>query len=142
MPKKKFLLVTRKELFYAAVMLRVKKLVNVVYDFPADKIKFERELRDAKRTLSKKHLIEETSSGTNISFILSVCVSFCANAEQCEIINSFGYYATVYKSSRVYMLMEERGYDDLAFAWFNDKDVLHKYVNDEIDEMRGVVKRK
>ena len=85
MPDKKFLLITKKELFYSAVMLRIRKLVNVVYDFPADSLKFEAELRDARKTLRRKNLLEDSArDGVNISFSLSVCVSFCANPDSCD----------------------------------------------------------
>ena len=95
MSDKKFLLVTKKELFYSAVMLRIRRLVNVVYDFPADKLKFEQELRDARKTLRRKNLLEDSARDVvNISFSLSVCVSFCANPDRCEVIDSYGYYAT------------------------------------------------
>ncbi|MBQ9905062.1 MAG: hypothetical protein IJM47_09805, partial [Synergistaceae bacterium] len=74
MSDKKFLLVTKKELFYSAVMLRIRRLVNIVYDFPADKLKFEAELRDARKTLRRKNLLEDSArDGVNISFSLSVC---------------------------------------------------------------------
>lgn len=139
---KKFLLVTKKELFYAAVMLRVRKLVNIVYDFPADELKFERELREARKTLRKKCLLEETArDGVNLSFPLSVCVSFCANPESCEVVDSYGYYATIYKASKMYMLMEEREYDELAAAWFTDRKNLDEYINKEIQTRKGAVLR-
>ena len=139
---KKFLLVTKKELFYAAVMLRVRKLVNIVYDFPADELKFERELREARKTLRKKNLLEETArDGVNLSFPLSVCVSFCANPESCEVVDSYGYYATIYKASKMYMLMEEREYDELAAAWFTDRKNLDEYINNEIQTRKGAVLR-
>ena len=57
MSDKKFLLVTKKELFYSAVMLRIRRLVNIVYDFPADNLKFEGELRDVRKTLKRKNLL-------------------------------------------------------------------------------------
>ena len=139
---KKFLLVTKKELFYSAVMLRVRKLVNVVYDFPADELKFERELREARKTLRKKNLLEETArDGVNLSFVISVCVSFCANPDRCEIVDSYGYHATIYQHSRMYMLMEERENDELAVAWFNKKSSLDEHVNKEIQTRRSKILR-
>ncbi len=142
MSDKKFLLITKKELFYSAVMLRIRKLVNVVYDFPADKLKFEAELREARKTLRRKNLLEDTPrDGVNISFSVSVCVSFCANPDRCEVIDSYGYYATVYQASKMYMLMEHKDDDEdlLAVAWFTDRKILDGYINSQIEKRRGAV---
>ena len=142
---KKFLLITKKELFYSAVMLRIRRLVNIVYDFPADKLKFEAELRHARKTLRKKNLLEDSArDGVNISFSLSVCVSFCANPDKCEVIDSFGYYATVYQASKMYMLMEQRDNDDeevLAAAWFTSRDNIYEYIDKQIQKRKGAVLR-
>ena len=142
---KKFLLITKKELFYSAVMLRIRRLVNIVYDFPADKLKFEAELRNARKTLRKKNLLEDSArDGVNISFSLSVCVSFCANPDKCEVIDSFGYYATVYQASKMYMLMEQRDNDDeevLAAAWFTSRDNIYDYIDKQIQKRKGAVLR-
>lgn len=142
MSDKKFLLITKKELFYSAVMLRIRKLVNVVYDFPADKLKFEAELREARKTLRRKNLLEDTPrDGVNISFSVSVCVSFCANPDRCEVIDSYGYYATIYQASKMYMLMEHKDDDQdlLAVAWFTDRKILDRYINSQIEKRRGAV---
>ncbi len=144
MSEKKFLLVTKKELFYSAVMLRIRRLVNIVYDFPADKLKFEAELREARKTLRRKNLLEDSPrDGVNISFTLSVCVSFCANPDKCEVIDSYGYYATVYQASKMYMLMETRDDDGdlLAAAWFTNREKLDEYINSQIEKRRGAVLR-
>ena len=144
MSEKKFLLVTKKELFYSAVMLRIRRLVNVVYDFPADKLKFEAELREARKNLRRKNLLEDSPrDGVNISFTLSVCVSFCANPDKCEVIDSYGYYATTYQASKMYMLMEHRNDDEdlLAAAWFTDKKKMDDYINSQIEKRRGAVLR-
>ena len=143
MSDKKFLLITKKELFYSAVMLRIRRLVNIVYDFPADKLKFEAELRDARKTLRKKNLLEDGGrEGVNISFSLSVCVSFCANPDKCDVIDSYGYYATIYKASKMYMLMEHRDDDELlAAAWFTDRNNLDEYINSQIESRKGAVLR-
>lgn len=142
MSDKKFLLVTKKELFYSAVMLRIRRLVNIVYDFPADKLKFEAELRDARKTLRRKNLLEDSArDGVNISFSLSVCVSFCANPDKCEVIDSYGYYATIYQASKMYMLMELRDEDEdlLAAAWFTDRGKLDEYISSQIEKRKGAV---
>ena len=143
MSDKKFLLITKKELFYSAVMLRIRKLVNVVYDFPADKLKFEAELRDVRKTLRRKNLLEDSiNDGVNISFALSVCVSFCANPDRCEVIDSYGYYATIYQASKMYMLMESRDDDELlAAAWFTNRKNLDEYINSQIAQRKGAVLR-
>ena len=143
MSDKKFLLITKKELFYSAVMLRIRKLVNVVYDFPADQQKFDAELEDARKTLGRKNLLEDTiKDGINLSFSLSVCVSFCANPDKCEVVDSYGYYATIYQASRMYMLMESRDDDELlAAAWFTSRQKLDEYVNSQIAKRKGAVLR-
>ena len=142
MSEKKFLIVTKKELFYSAVMLRVRKLVNVVYNFPADELKFGRELREARKTLRKKNLLEETArDGVNLSFTLCVCVSFCANPDKCEVVDSYGYYATIYQASKMFMLMEQREDDELLTAWFTDRKTLDEYINHEIQSRREAVLR-
>lgn len=143
MSDKKFLLITKKELFYSAVMLRIRRLVNVVYDFPADKLQFEAELRDARKTLRRKNLLEDTvKEGVNISFSLSVCVSFCANPDKCEVIESYGYYATIYQASKMFMLMERRDDDELlAAAWFTSRTNLDEYVNGQIQARKQAVLR-
>mgnify|MGYP007069970961 FL=1 len=140
MSEKKFLLITKKELFYSAVMLRIRRLVNVVYSFPADEIRFERELKEARKTLRRKNLLEETArDGVNLSFSLSVCVSFCANPDKCEVVDSFGYAATIYQASNMFMLMEQRDDEELAAAWFTDRRKLDEYINSEIQTRRGAV---
>ena len=141
MSEKKFLLITKKELFYSAVMLRIRRLVNIVYDFPADRLKFEAELRDARKTLRRKNLLEDSArDGVNISFSLSVCVSFCANPDKCEVIDSYGYSATIYQASKMYMLLEHRDDDELlAAAWFTNRDNLDEYVNAQIAQRKGAV---
>ena len=144
MSNRKFLLITKKELFYAAVMLRIRKLVNVVYNFPADKLKFEAELRETRKTLRRKNLLEDSvRDGVNVSFSLSVCVSFCANPDKCEVIDSYGYYATVYHASTMFMLMEQRDDDDdlLAVAWFTSRKILDEYINSQVEKRKGAVLR-
>lgn len=125
-------------------MLRIHRLVNITYDFPADKLTFNQELREARRTLRRKNLLEDSPrDGVNISFSLSVCVSFCANPDKCEVIDSFGYYATIYQASKMYMLMERRDDDQdlLAAAWFTDRDKLDGYITTQIMKRRGAVLR-
>lgn len=128
-PEDKFLHITKKELFYVAVMLRLKHLVNIVYDFPADEIKFEQEFNEARSTLRKKKLLTESArGGIGLDFALIVCATFCANPESCETINANQYSATVYKVASVYMLIEQRSENDLAIVWFTERGILDKYV--------------
>ena len=130
----KFLCLTAKEIFYTAVMLKIKQLVNIVYDFPADVNKFEQELNEARNSLRKKKLLTESArGGINLNFALIACVSFCAAPETCEIINSNNYHATIYKVSSVYMLMEKNSSDEFNFIWFTEREILNKYVDGKIN---------
>ena len=132
--KDKFLYVTRKELFYAAVMLHLKRLVNIVYDFPADNIKFDQELNEAKNSLRKKKLLTESArNGISLDFALCVCAAFCANPESCELVENDDYYATIYQFGTAYMLMEKRSEDELAAVWFLSKETLDKYIATKIN---------
>ena len=124
-----FLHITIKELFYVAVMLHIKHLVNIVYNFPADEIKFEQELNEARSTLRKKKLLTESArGGIGLNFALIVCAAFCANPESCEVINTDQYSATIYKIALAYMLMEKRSEHDLAIVWFTERKILDKYI--------------
>lgn len=124
-----FLHVTKKELFYTAVMLQLRQLVNVVYDFPADENKFDQELSEARSSLRKKKLLTESArSGINLSFTLILCAIFCANPESCEVIDINDYHATIYKVASAYMLMERRSENDLAAVWFAKREFLDEYI--------------
>ena len=84
--------------------------------------------------------LEETArDGVNLSFTLSVCVSFCANPDKCEIVDSYGYYATIYQASKMFMLMEQRENDELLTAWFTDRKKLDEYINHEIQTRRKAI---
>ena len=129
-----FLYVTKKELFYTAVMLQLKQLVNIVYDFPADETKFEQELSEARNTLRKKKLLTESArEGISLNFALIVCTIFCANPESCEVVDINGYHATIYKAASAYMLMEQLSDDSLSVVWFSKRDILDKYIDDKIN---------
>ena len=140
--QKKFLCVTRKELFYAAVMLHIRRLVNIVYEFPADTTKFEQELNEAKSTLRKKKLLRESArEGVTLDFALTVCAAFCAEPESCEVVNENNYYATIYHIANISMLMETSQYqyqdqdseDELRAVWFLHKDKLDEYIKSRIE---------
>ena len=135
-----FLSVTKKELFYTAVMLQLKQLVNVVYDFPADNAKFEQELNEARSSLRKKKLLTESArNGISLDFALIVCAMFCANPQKCELINSNGYYATIYEGGGVYMLLEKRSENDLAAIWYGHKEKLYQYIDMQISKKDEVI---
>ena len=132
---REFLCLTRKELFYAAAMLGLRRLVNVIYEFPADTAAFDRELNEARGTLRKKKLLTESArSGANLDFAVCACAAFCASPESCEVVEREDYYATVYQAADVYMLMEKRSEDDLAAAWFTEKEDLNRYIGNRVNE--------
>ena len=134
-----FLYITKKELFYTAVMLHLRQLVNIVYDFPADNAKFEQELNEARSSLRKKKLLTESArNGISLSFALCVCAIFCSEPDKCELINSNGYYATIYEGGGVYMLLEKRSENDLAAIWYSHKEKLYKYIETQITKEEKV----
>lgn len=129
-----FLHVTKKELFYTAVMLQLRQLVNVVYDFPADENKFDQELSEARNTLRKKKLlIESARTGITLDTALCTCAAFCAEPEACEVIDQNNYYATIYTAENIHMLLERGSDDELKAAWFLNKDSLDKYIDTQIN---------
>lgn len=131
----KFLHVTKKELFYAAAMLKLKRLVNVVYNFPADEVRFEQELCEARVSLRKKKLLTESArSGITLSLPLSICTAFCANPQSCEVVNSDNYHASIYKIETLYMLIEQVSDEDLNITWFIDKRMLDEYISGKMKE--------
>ncbi|MBQ7578042.1 MAG: hypothetical protein IJT21_07255 [Synergistaceae bacterium] len=130
-----FLRVTAKELFYTAVMLQLSRLVNIVYDFPADNAKFEQELNEARSTLRKKKLLTESArNGITLDTSLCTCAAFCAEPENCEVIDVNNYYATIYTASNFYMLLERGSGDELLAAWFLSKENLDNYIDSKINE--------
>ena len=139
---REFLCLTRKELFYAAAMLGLRRLVNVIYEFPADTAAFDREMGEARGTLRKKKLLTESArSGANLDFAVCACAAFCASPENCEVVDKNGYYATVYQAADVYMLMEKRSEDDLAAAWFVEKENLDSYIDAQIQAVAEETKQ-
>ena len=121
--------VTKKELFYTAVMLQLRQLVNIVYDFPADENKFEQELSEVRSSLRKKKLLTESArKGISLDFALCSCAVFCSAPEKCEVINEDGYYATVYTVSRVHMLLEHNSEEDFTAIWCLNKETLDNYI--------------
>ncbi|MBQ3647083.1 MAG: hypothetical protein IJP69_01890 [Synergistaceae bacterium] len=130
-----FLYVTKKELFYTAVMLQLKQLVNIVYDFPADETKFEQELNEARSSLRKKKLLVESArNGITLDTALCTCAAFCAEPEKCEVVDENNYYATIYMAEKVHMLLERRSEDEFAATWYLDKENLDKYIDSKIKQ--------
>lgn len=137
-----FLNVTKKELFYTAVMLQLRQLVNVVYDFPADEAKFEQELNEARSSLRKKKLLMESArNGITLDTALCTCAAFCAEPEKCEVIDENNYYATVYTAENFHMLLERGEGDELLARWFLDKENLDKYIDEKINSETEEVRK-
>ena len=137
-----FLNVTKKELFYTAVMLQLRQLVNIVYDFPADNAKFEQELNEARSSLRKKKLLMESArNGITLDTALCTCAAFCAEPEKCEVIDENNYYATVYTAENFHMLLERGEGDELLARWFLDKENLDKYIDEKINSETEEVRK-
>ena len=121
--------VTNKELFYTAMMLHLDQLVNVDYVFPADEVKLARELDEAKQSLQKKKLLKESAKGgITLDFALTTCAAFCSKPDDCMVVESDDYYATVYNAVGAYMLLEQEAEGQLAAVWFKDKETLDGYL--------------
>lgn len=134
-----FLRVTKKELFYTAVMLGIKQLVNVVYDFPADEVLFDKELDEARKSLKKKKLLTESAlDGGSLSFSLMVCAAFCATPMDCEIVDIDDHRATIYHIPGFYMLLECCDEEEMIAMWFTDKEKLYQYIKDRRSTVEGV----
>lgn len=141
----KSICVTRKELFYAAAMLHLKQLVNIVYDFPADSTRFDQELREAKSSLRKKNLLQESArGGVTLNFALTACAVFCSEPEKCEVIDKDIYHASVYGISALSMLLEESEETggELKALWFLDKENLNKYIEARIKDINNKAEAK
>ena len=134
-----FLNVTKKELFYTAVMLQLRQLVNIVYDFPADNAKFVNEARSSLR--KKKLLMESARNGITLDTALCTCAAFCAEPEKCEVIDENNYYATVYTAENFHMLLERGEGDELLARWFLDKENLDKYIDEKINSETEEVRK-
>ena len=138
MTNEKTLHVTNKELFYAAAMLGVQQLVNVLYDFPANEAQFAKELEEVKKSLRLKKLLTESArSGVSMDFALAMCTAFCAEPDSCEAVASDGYDATVYNAAGMHMLLERRSEDDLAALWFQERKNLDQYLEDKLRKEAG-----
>lgn len=129
--------VTNKELFYAAMMLKLAKLVDVEYLFPADKALLARELDEAKQSLRKKKLLKENSKGeVSLDIALTACAALCADPESCSTMESGRYRATTYSSASAHMLLERGGEGELDAVWFKDKEDLDGYLAGKMDETK------
>lgn len=130
--------VSNKELFYSAMMLRLERLVNIEYVFPADDAKLAKELDEVKRSLHKRKLLKENAKGEiTLDFALSACAAYCAKPDSCAVVDEGGYYATVYGAANSYMLLERAGENECSARWFRDKKSLDGYVTQKLDAARG-----
>ncbi|MBR1603398.1 MAG: hypothetical protein IJ667_08160 [Synergistaceae bacterium] len=138
----KALHVTRKELFYAAMMLGIRQLVNVVYDFPANERLLNNELDDVKKELRKKKLLVESArGGVSLNFALAMCVAFCSEPKKCEVVETEKYYAVIYQAADSFMILEnQQSADDLKALWFSKRENLNLYINNKIDEIEKLKK--
>ena len=126
--------ITVKELFYSAMMLRLNRLVNVEYIFPADEGGRARELSEVKQTLRKKKLLKESAKGdVSMSLTLMACAIMCSNPEKCTIREAEGYYATAYGVAGSYMLLEKEDEGELAVSWYKDEETLKEYLSGKLN---------
>lgn len=133
-----FICVTKKELFYTAVMVGIKRLVNVVYEYPIDDKAFSVELNEARKSLIMKKLLHDSArEGMTINFGLCACASFCEDPDSCETIDHDGYQASIYCSLGKYMLMEHRDDDILAMTFFTNRKMLDQYINELTFSQKG-----
>jgi hypothetical protein len=118
-----------KELFYSAVLLGLKKLVNIQYDFPTDEAQLAKELNEVKRALHKRRLLRENSRNEiTLDFQLSACAALCAQPDSCSIVDTGGVSATIYRADDAFMLLEREADGMYAASWFTDKSSLDEHL--------------
>lgn len=128
-----YLRISNKELFYAAMMLGVDRLVNVVYDFPTDEARQLSELDEVKRVLHKKKLLKESSTGEiTLDTSVAACAAFCAEPDDCAIVDEEGFYATVYDAADSHMLLERLDDENNEARWFEDKTSIDEYIEQRL----------
>jgi hypothetical protein len=133
-----FLRVSNKDLFYSAMMLKLDRLVNVEYVFPADDAKLAKELDEVKRSLHKRKLLKESAKGEiTLDFALAACATFCARPENCAVVDRDGFYATVYDSGGAYMLLERLSEDESGALWFKDREAVDGYLTRKLASLEG-----
>jgi len=119
---------TTKELFYTAALLGLGRLVNVIYDYPAEEQQRVRELSEVKRELHRRKLLRENSKGeVTLDYALAACAAFCAEPESCETADGG---RTIYSAAGAYMLLEQ---DDCKCQarWFETRAALEEYMERE-----------
>lgn len=128
--------VSTKELFYAAMMLKLDKLVNVEYSHPMNDDAILEELNEVKHSLRKKKLLKENARGKiSLELSLTACAALCSEPDSCEVrSNESGYYATIYKRSNAYLLVEHYHEGLLRISWFNDKIELDEFIASEMNK--------
>jgi hypothetical protein len=121
--------ISDKELFYSAMMMKLDRLVNVEYAFPADEKKLAAEMEDVKRSLHRKKLLRENSKGEfTMDLALVACTSYCARPEKCSIYETGGVYATVYGAAGSYMVLERAGAGENIAVWFGGEAAVNEYL--------------
>jgi hypothetical protein len=121
--------ISDKELFYSAMMMKLDRLVNVGYAFPADQKKLAAEMEDVKRGLHRKKLLRENSKGGFVmDLALSTCVAYCASPEKCSIYETDGVYATVYGAAGSFMVLERAGEGENIAMWFGSETDVNEYL--------------
>jgi hypothetical protein len=121
--------ISDKELFYSAMMMKLDRLVNVGYSFPADRKKLAAEMEDVKRGLHRKKLLRENSKGEFVmDLALSTCVAYCASPEKCSIYEAGGVYATVYGAAGAFVVLERTGAGENIALWFGSETDVNEYL--------------
>jgi hypothetical protein len=111
------------------MMMRLDRLVNVEYSFPADQKRMAAEMEDVKRGLNRKKLLRENSKGElAMDLALTTCVAYCARPETCSIYEADGVYATVYGAAGAFMVLERTGAGENIAAWFGSEADVNEYL--------------
>jgi hypothetical protein len=124
-----------RELYYSAMLLRLERIVNISYDFPADESAMKAELDDAKRSLHKKNLLRENSKGEIVlNRELVVCAAYCAKPGNCVVVEENGIAGALYCTEDAVMLLEEAGEDVYEARWFADMRQANGFIERRVEE--------
>jgi hypothetical protein len=130
--------ITDKELFYSAMMMKLDRLVNVEYAFPADEKKLTAEMEDVKRSLYRKKLLRENSKGEfAMDLALIACATYCARPEKCSVYEADGIYATIYRAAGSYMVLERASAQENIAIWLSDETAVNEYLLGRTREKEG-----
>jgi hypothetical protein len=111
------------------MMMKLDRLVNVEYHFPADRKKMAAEMEDVKRGLHRKKLLRENSKGEfAMDLALSTCVAYCARPETCSVYDAGGVYATVYGAAGSFMVLERAGAGENIALWFGSEEGVSEFL--------------